>query len=169
MADINHLIIEINNVTKEIKDAFSPFLYVGRMTLGLGSVIWISVDAYKILATGEHDGIASHLRGWSKPLFIAFLLMLYNPILSVCDFMLEPTYAATQGWAVSYMKQNEAIESKYLKDLENVYMSATTKEDEQNKNNQSWWSDLSNEVTATVSGINQILDKIKLYTSLVIF
>ena len=165
MADINHLIVEINNVTKEIKDAFSPFLYVGRMALGLGSVIWISVDAYKILATGEHDGIASHLRGWSKPLFIAFLLMLYNPILSVCDFMLEPTYAATQGWAVSYMKQNEAIESKYLKDLENVYMRATSKEDEQNKNNQSWWSDLSNEVSATVSGINQILDKIILYTS----
>jgi hypothetical protein len=72
MADINHLIVEINNVTKEIKDAFSPFLYVGRMALGLGSVIWISVDAYKILATGEHDGIASHFRGWSKPLFIAF-------------------------------------------------------------------------------------------------
>lgn len=165
MADINQLIVEINTVTKEIKDAFSSFLYVGRMALGLGSVIWISVDAYKVLATGEHDGIASHLRGWSKPLFIAFLLMLYNPILSVCDFMLEPTYAATQGWAISYMKQNEQIESKYLKDLENVYMSASTKEDEQNKNNQSWWSDLSNEVTATVSGINQILDKIKLYTS----
>lgn len=165
MADINQLIVEINTVTKEIKDAFSSFLYVGRMALGLGSVIWISVDAYKVLATGEHDGIASHLRGWSKPLFIAFLLMLYNPILSVFDFMLEPTYAATQGWAISYMKQNEQIESKYLKDLENVYMSASTKEDEQNKNNQSWWSDLSNEVTATVSGINQILDKIKLYTS----
>ncbi len=161
MADINHLIVEINTVTKEIKDAFSPFLTVGRMALGLGAVIWISVDAYKVLATGEHDGIASHFRGWLKPLFISLLLMLYNPLLSICDFLMEPTYAATQGWAVSYMKQNEQIEDKYQKDLEHIYMTASVKDQTENSKDK----DVMDSIEDVVSGVGMIIDKIKLYTS----
>jgi hypothetical protein len=161
MADINHLIVEINTVTKEIKDAFSPFLTVGRMALGLGAVIWISVDAYKVLATGEHDGIASHFRGWLKPLFISLLLMLYNPLLSICDFLMEPTYAATQGWAVSYMKQNEQIEDKYQKDLENIYLTAAVKDQIENSQDK----DVMDSIEDVVSGVGMIIDKIKLYTS----
>ncbi len=161
MADINHLIVEINTVTKEIKDAFSPFLTVGRMALGLGAVIWISVDAYKVLATGEHDGIASHFRGWLKPLFISLLLMLYNPLLSICDFLMEPTYAATQGWAVSYMKQNEQIEDKYQKDLENIYLTAAVKDQTENSKDK----DVMDSIEDVVSGVGMIIDKIKLYTS----
>lgn len=161
MADINHLIVEINTVTKEIKDAFSPFLTVGRMALGLGAVIWISVDAYKVLATGEHDGIASHFRGWLKPLFISLLLMLYNPLLSICDFLMEPTYAATQGWAVSYMKQNEQIEDKYQKDLENIYLTAAVKDQTENNKDK----DVMDSIEDVVSGVGMIIDKIKLYTS----
>ncbi|NBB29930.1 hypothetical protein [Cellulophaga sp. BC115SP] len=162
MADINHLIVEINTVTKEIKDAFSPFLTVGRMALGLGAVIWISVDAYKVLATGEHDGIASHFRGWLKPLFISLLLMLYNPLLSICDFLMEPTYAATQGWAVSYMKQNEQIEDKYQKDLENIYMTATVEEKRENSNEGDGMMD---SLKGVAMGISTLVDKIRLYTS----
>lgn len=162
MADINHLILEINNVTKEIKDAFSPFLTVGRMALGLGAVIWISVDAYKVLATGEHDGIASHFRGWLKPLFISLLLMLYNPLLSICDFLMEPTYAATQGWAVSYMKQNEQIEDKYQKDLEHIYMTASIEEKDENNNE---GDDMMDSLKGVAMGISTLVDKIRLYTS----
>ena len=162
MADINHLIVEINTVTKEIKDAFSPFLTVGRMALGLGAVIWISVDAYKVLATGEHDGIASHFRGWLKPLFISLLLMLYNPLLSICDFLMEPTYAATQGWAVSYMKQNEQIEDKYQKDLEHIYMTASVEEKDENNNEV---DDMMDSLKGVAMGISTLVDKIRLYTS----
>lgn len=162
MADINHLIVEINTVTKEIKDAFSPFLTVGRMVLGLGAVIWISVDAYKVLATGEHDGIASHFRGWLKPLFISLLLMLYNPLLSICDFLMEPTYAATQGWAVSYMKQNEQIEDKYQKDLEHIYMTASVEEKDESNNE---GDDMMDSLKGVAVGISTLVDKIRLYTS----
>jgi len=162
MADINHLIVEINTVTKEIKDAFSPFLTVGRMALGLGAVIWISVDAYKVLATGEHDGIASHFRGWLKPLFISLLLMLYNPLLSICDFLMEPTYAATQGWAVSYMKQNEQIEDKYQKDLEHIYMTASVEEKDESNNE---GDDMMDSLKGVAMGISTLVDKIRLYTS----
>jgi hypothetical protein len=156
MTDINSIIVEINTITKDIKDAFGPFLSVGRNVLGFGAIIWIMIDGIKVMSSGERDGLANHLHGWLKPLFISLLLLFYNPILSLCDFLISPTYAATEGWAVSYMQQNEQIEAKYKQDLESLYLSNTNQVKEDN-------SFLG--IDTLIADFKAFMQKVELYTS----
>lgn len=156
MADINSIITEINHITTDIKDAFSPFLSVGRMALASGAIIWIMVDAMKVMATGERDGLANHLQGWVKPLFISLLLLFYSPLLSFCDFLVSPTYSATEGWAISYMKQNENIEKQYEKDLENIYLTAK-------KQTQTTQEEPDGIIDSVVGDISDVVDQLKIF------
>ncbi len=160
MADINSIILEINKTTTDIKGAFSPFLSVGRMALASGAIIWIMVDAMKVMATGERDGLANHLQGWVKPLFISLLLLFYSPILSLCDFLVSPTYSATEGWAISYMKQNENIEKQYDKDLENIYV--TAKSDTDSENEKDGYIDM---LISIGDKLERFFQQVQLYTS----
>ena len=166
MADINSIIAEINKITSEIKEAFSPFLTVGRMILASGAIIWIIVDAMKVMASGERDGLSNHLQGWTKPLFISLLLLFYNPLLSLCDFLVSPTYSATEGWAVSYMKQNEDIEKKYEKDLENIYITAKTPTQASKEEGEDGvFASVANEVSSMVIQLKIFMQKVEMYTS----
>jgi hypothetical protein len=166
MADINSIITEINHITTDIKDAFSPFLSVGRMALASGAIIWIMVDAMKVMATGERDGLANHLQGWVKPLFISLLLLFYSPLLSFCDFLVSPTYSATEGWAISYMKQNENIEKQYEKDLENVYLTAKAQQQsDEEESEDGFLTKVANEASGIVMQLKIFIQKVQLYTS----
>ncbi|MEA5461941.1 hypothetical protein VB796_22920 [Arcicella sp. LKC2W] len=165
MADINSIITEINTITTDIKDAFSPFLSVGRMILASGAIIWIIIDAMKVMATGERDGLSNHLQGWVKPLFISLLLLFYNPILSLCDFLVSPTYSATEGWAISYMQQNETIEKKYEKDLEQIYLTANSPTPSNEEEEDGVFARVSNEVNSIVMQLKIFIQKVELYTS----
>ena len=166
MTDINSIITEINHITTDIKDAFSPFLSVGRMALASGAIIWIMVDAMKVMATGERDGLANHLQGWVKPLFISLLLLFYSPLLSFCDFLVSPTYSATEGWAISYMKQNENIEKQYEKDLENVYLTAKAQQQsDEEESEDGFLTKVANEAGGIVMQLKIFIQKVQLYTS----
>lgn len=160
MSDINSIILEINKTTTDIKGAFSPFLSVGRMALASGAIIWIMVDAMKVMATGERDGLANHLQGWVKPLFISLLLLFYSPLLSLCDFLVSPTYSATEGWAISYMTQNENIEKKYDKDLENIYVTAKTSANSTDDD-----EDILDMLTTVGQKLERFIQQVQLYTS----
>ena len=165
MADINSIITEINTITTDIKDAFSPFLSVGRMILASGAIIWIIIDAMKVMATGERDGIANHLQGWTKPLFISLLLLFYNPLLSLCDFLVSPTYSATEGWAIAYMQQNETIEKNYEKDLEQIYLTAKSSTPNPEEQEVGVFEQVANEVNGMVMQLKIFIQKVVLYTS----
>lgn len=165
MADINSIITEINTITTDIKDAFSPFLSVGRMILASGAIIWIIIDAMKVMATGERDGLANHLQGWTKPLFISLLLLFYNPLLSLCDFLVSPTYSATEGWAIAYMQQNETIEKNYEKELEQIYLTAKSPTPPTGQQDIGVFEQVANEVNGMVMQLKIFIQKVELYTS----
>lgn len=116
--DISALISEINVITSDIKSAFSPFIAVGRTIAGVGSLFWICIKMWRIMASGEVDGLATHLEAFVRPFMLALLLIFYNTTLSLCDFLISPVGASTQGWAISYMEQNQALEEQYKIDLE---------------------------------------------------
>lgn len=116
--DISALISEINVITSDIKSAFSPFITVGRSIAGIGSLFWVCTKMWRIMASGEVDGLATHLEALVRPFMLAMLLIFYNTTLSLCDFLLSPVGASTQGWAISYMEQNQALEEQYKIDLE---------------------------------------------------
>ena len=116
--DISTLITEINVITSDIKTAFSPFVSVGRTIAGVGSLFWVCIKMWRIMATGEADGLATHMEAFVRPCMLALLLIFYNTTLSLCDFLVSPIGASTQGWAISYMEKNEALEKQYKVDLE---------------------------------------------------
>jgi hypothetical protein len=118
--DISTLITEINVITSDIKTAFSPFVSVGRTIAGVGSLFWVCIKMWRIMATGEADGLATHMEAFVRPCMLALLLIFYNTTLSLCDFLISPIGASTQGWAISYMEQNEALEKQYKVDLERI-------------------------------------------------
>ncbi|MEA5402782.1 hypothetical protein VB776_07645 [Arcicella sp. DC2W] len=118
--DISALVSEINVITSDIKSAFSPFIAVGRTIAGVGSLFWICIKMWRIMASGEVDGLATHLEAFVRPFMLALLLIFYNTTLSLCDFLISPVGASTQGWAISYMEQNQALEEQYKIDLENT-------------------------------------------------
>ena len=72
------------------------------------------------MATGEADGLATHMEAFVRPCMLALLLIFYNTTLSLCDFLISPIGASTQGWAISYMEKNEALEKQYKVDLERI-------------------------------------------------
>ena len=155
MTDVNSIISEINIITTEIKNAFDPFLMVGRNTLGFGALIYICIDSYKVIATGEHDGIANHLKGWAKPLTMSLILLFYNPLLSFCDFIVSPTYSATEGWATDYKSKNEQLEKKFEDDLKAIYLSAKPDTAEAGFH----------PYDDTINGMKILIQNISLYTS----
>lgn len=116
--DITTLITEINTITIDIKTAFSPFISVGRTIAGVGALFWVCIKMWRIMATGEADGLATHMEAFSRPCMVALLLVFYNTTLSLCDFLVSPIGASTQGWAISYMEKNEALEKQYKIELE---------------------------------------------------
>jgi hypothetical protein len=118
--DISSLITEINVITSDIKTAFSPFVSVGRTIAGVGSLFWVCIKMWRIMATGEADGLATHMEAFVRPCMLALLLIFYNTTLSLCDFLISPIGASTQGWAISYMEQNEQLETQYKVDLEKI-------------------------------------------------
>jgi hypothetical protein len=118
--DVSNLITEINVITSDIKTAFSPFVAVGRTIAGVGSLFWVCIKMWRIMATGEADGLATHMEAFVRPCMLALLLIFYNTTLSLCDFLVSPIGASTQGWAISYMEKNEELEKNYKVDLENV-------------------------------------------------
>jgi hypothetical protein len=118
--EISTLITEINVITSDIKTAFSPFVSVGRTIAGVGSLFWVCIKMWRIMATGEADGLATHMEAFVRPCMLALLLIFYNTTLSLCDFLISPIGASTQGWAISYMEKNEALEKQYKVDLERI-------------------------------------------------
>eukprot|EP01137_Pigoraptor_chileana_P001862 Opistho-2@40016 len=126
--DISALVSEINVITSDIKSAFSPFIAVGRTIAGVGSLFWICIKMWRIMASGEVDGLATHLEAFVRPFMLAMLLIFYNTTLSLCDFLISPVGASTQGWAISYMEQNQALEEQYKIDLEKTIKDNQTEE-----------------------------------------
>lgn len=118
--EISTLITEINVITSDIKTAFSPFVSVGRTIAGVGSLFWVCIKMWRIMATGEADGLATHMEAFVRPCMLALLLIFYNTTLSLCDFLISPIGTSTQGWAISYMEKNEALEKQYKVDLERI-------------------------------------------------
>jgi hypothetical protein len=68
--DVSNLITEINVITSDIKTAFSPFVAVGRTIAGVGSLFWVCIKMWRIMATGEADGLATHMEAFVRPFTI---------------------------------------------------------------------------------------------------
>ncbi|MEA5461643.1 hypothetical protein VB796_21425 [Arcicella sp. LKC2W] len=132
--EIATLITEINTITRDIKTAFSPFITVGRNIAGVGSLFWVSLKMWRIMATGEADGLATHMESLVRPCFLALMLIFYNTTLSLCDFLVSPIGASTQGWAISYMEKNDALEKQYKVDLEKAILDNQESEADKLKN-----------------------------------
>jgi hypothetical protein len=177
--DISSLITEINVITSDIKTAFSPFVSVGRTIAGVGSLFWVCIKMWRIMATGEADGLATHIEAFVRPCMLALLLIFYNTTLSLCDFLISPIGASTQGWAISYMEQNEQLETQYKVDLEKIIkgnqtIEAKTVKDSDGKeggdtNDTDFIDDVRNAVSDGFSSIKETVSSIyynvKLFTS----
>ncbi|MFY7890875.1 MAG: hypothetical protein ACOVOW_18290, partial [Spirosomataceae bacterium] len=88
------------------------------------------------------------------------------PLLSFCDFLVSPTYSATEGWAISYMKQNENIEKQYEKDLENVYLTAKAQQQsDEEESEDGFLTKVANEASGIVMQLKIFIQKVQLYTS----
>ncbi len=177
--DISSLITEINVITSDIKTAFSPFVSVGRTIAGVGSLFWICIKMWRIMATGEADGLATHLEAFVRPFMLALLLLFYNTTLTLCDFLISPLGASTQGWAISYMEQNENLEKQYKIDLEKIVKGNQEIEakkvkdsggkEDKDKNDTDFIDDVKNAVSDSFSSIKETVSSIyynvKLFTS----
>jgi hypothetical protein len=179
--DITTLITEINVITSDIKTAFSPFVSVGRTIAGVGSLFWVCIKMWRIMATGEADGLATHMEAFVRPCMLALLLIFYNTTLSLCDFLISPIGTSTQGWAISYMEKNEELEKQYKTNLEGIIKGnqeaeagkitrpPTGGEDGILKKSEDWLTDVKDAVSDGFGNIKETITSIyynvKLFTS----